>query len=46
MEAFDLYQITRLSGRIHDLRRQGHNIITEKRKAKNGAVYAAYRLEE
>jgi len=46
LEAFELYQITRLSGRIHDLRRQGYNITTEKRKAKNGAMYAVYRLEE
>ena len=46
LEAFELYRITRLSGRIHDLRREGHNITTEKRKAKNGAMYAAYRLEK
>ena len=46
LEAFELYQITRLSGRIHDLRREGHNIITEKRKAKNGAMYAVYRLQK
>ena len=46
MEAFAEYNITRLSGRIHDLRREGHNIITEKRKAKNGAMYAVYRLQK
>ena len=46
LEAFELYRITRLSGRIHDLRRQGYNIITEKRKAKNGAMYAVYRLQK
>lgn len=46
LEAFELYQITRLSGRIHDLRRQGYNITTEKRKAKNGAMYAVYRLQK
>lgn len=46
MEAFAEYNITRLSGRIHDLRREGHNIITEKRKAKNGAMYAVYKLQK
>lgn len=46
LEAFELYRITRLSGRIHDLRRQGYNITTEKRKAKNGAMYAVYRLQK
>lgn len=45
LEAFQMYQITRLSGRIHELRKQGYNIIKERRKAINGAVYAAYKLE-
>lgn len=46
MEAFQTYQITRLAGRIHELREKGYNITTEKRKAKNGAIYAAYRLQK
>lgn len=46
MEAFAEYNITRLSGRIHELRAQGHKIVTDHDKAKNGAVYAVYRLEE
>lgn len=45
MEAFETYKITRLSGRIHELRAQGHNITTEYQKAKNGAVYAVYKLK-
>lgn len=46
LEAFELYRITRLSGRIHDLRAQGYKITTEKRKAQNGAMYAVYRLQK
>ena len=46
MEAFRTYNITRLSGRIHELREQGYRITTERRKAKNGAIYAAYKLQE
>lgn len=46
MEAFAEYNITRLSGRIHELRAQGHKITSNKEKAKDGAVYAVYRLEE
>ena len=45
LEAFELYQITRLSGRIHELRARGYKITTEYEKAKNGAVYAVYRLK-
>lgn len=45
MDAFRSYQITRLSGRIHELRARGYNITTEYEKAKNGAVYAVYRLK-
>lgn len=46
MEAFAEYSITRLSGRIHELRAQGYKITTGKEKARNGAIYAVYRLEE
>lgn len=46
MEAFAEYNITRLSGRIHELRAQGYKITSNKEKAKNGAVYAVYRLQE
>ena len=37
--------ITRLSGRVFDLRRKGWRISTERRKAKSGGMYAVYRLE-
>lgn len=46
MEAFAEYNITRLSGRIHELRAQGHPIVTDHATAKNGAKYAVYRLQE
>lgn len=37
----------RLSARIHELRRNGHNIITEKKDAEGNPVnYAIYRLKE
>ena len=45
MEAFREYNITRLSGRIHELRQQGYKITTDKQKARNGAIYAVYRLD-
>ena len=46
MEAFRTYNITRLSGRIYELRAQGYKITVERRKAKNGAMYAVYRLQK
>lgn len=46
MEAFAEYNITRLSGRIHELRAKGHKITTDKEKSRNGAMYAVYRLQE
>lgn len=45
MDAFTLYKITRLSGRIKDLRDQGYPIVTDM-ETKNGATYARYRLED
>lgn len=35
MEAYNLYGITRLSGRIYDLRHDGHNIVSKSCKAVN-----------
>lgn len=35
MEAFELYGITRLSGRIFDLRERGHKIIGVKETGRN-----------
>ena len=45
MDAFRSYQNTRLSGRIHELRAKGYKITTDKEKARNGAIYAVYRLK-
>ena len=35
MQAFELYGITRLSGRIFDLRKAGHNIVSIDRDVTN-----------
>lgn len=35
MEAYNLYGITRLSGRIYDLRHDGHNIASKSCKVVN-----------
>lgn len=45
MEAFGNLGITRLSGRIFELRKQGHVIKTEM-ITKKGSTYGVYRLEE
>lgn len=42
-EAYDKYGITRLSGRIYDLRNQGYQILA-KPVRKDGGRYASYRL--
>lgn len=48
MVAFERYGITRLSGRIFELRKEGHNIITddvtEKNRFGHTVTYARYRL--
>lgn len=43
LEAYHLTGCWRLSGRIKDLRDEGHNIITET-ETRNGKSYARYRL--
>lgn len=49
MDAFNRYGITRLSGRIFELRKEGYQIITEtiydKNKFGHLVNYARYRLE-
>lgn len=45
MQAFEKFKITRLSGRIYDLKKQGNNITTLL-ISKNGTTYAEYRLEK
>lgn len=42
--AFNRYQITRLSGRIFELRKEGYEIETEM-ETRKGKTYARYRLK-
>lgn len=42
LEALGLYGVFRLAARIFDLRKQGHDIITEVRRDHNGKSYARY----
>ena len=44
MVAFNRYQITRLSARIWELRKDGYEITTEN-EARKGKTYARYRLK-
>lgn len=48
-EAFELYGITRLSGRIFDLRHAGHNISSTTAEGENRygdkTYFSTYRLE-
>lgn len=44
IQAFGLYQITRLASAIHDLRERGVAIETELRLSADGSRYAVYRL--
>lgn len=44
MEAFETYRITRLSGRIFDLRARGMDIVTDMVYGKGGIKYAVYRV--
>lgn len=46
LQAFQLFSITRLSGRIYDLRQLGHNIVTIYKTSERGGRYAVYRLIE
>lgn len=44
LEALEKWGCMRLSGRIIELRRAGHNIVTEVEE-KNGKRYARYKME-
>ena len=46
MEAFQKYGVTRLSGRIWELKRQGHNIEKVMDTNENNKTYARYFLKE
>lgn len=45
LEALEKYGCFRLGGRIYDLRKQGHTIVTDM-VTKNGKHFAEYRLEK
>lgn len=46
MQAFEMYHITRLSGRIHDLRREGWDIITDMVTSEDtGTRFGVYRIK-
>jgi len=44
MEAWNIYNVRSLPRRIADLREQGHEIKTEKRKDNTGQRYVRYSL--
>lgn len=46
LEAIGLYSLFRLAARVHDLKKQGWNIITNEKRDANGSVYAEYVLGE
>lgn len=46
IDAFRKYKITRLSGRIFDLRKQGHDIRTLYEYTEHGTRYGIYVLKE
>ena len=44
LEAWTLYSVRSLPRRIKDLREQGHEIISDKRKDLNGQRYVRYSM--
>jgi len=40
------YRIKNVSARIHELRKTGHNIVTEKKTLASGKTVNVYRLEQ
>lgn len=46
LEALERFGCLRLSGRIFDLRDEGLNIITDKKKLPNGKVVAEYYIPQ
>lgn len=44
LEAIGLYSAFRLAARVHELKAQGWDIITDMREDPRGTVYAEYRL--
>lgn len=46
LEAIGLYSLFRLAARVHDLKKQGWNILTVEKRDANGSIYAEYKLGE
>lgn len=46
LDAYERFRCWRLSGRIFDLRDEGLNIITDKKKLPNGKVVAEYYIPQ
>ena len=44
LEAIGLYGVYRLAARIFDLRKEGHNIVTDVRRDTRGRPYSRYKL--
>lgn len=44
MEAYNLYQVTRLTSRICELKKMGLDIVVERKVALNGVRYVRYFL--
>jgi hypothetical protein len=44
LEAMSLYSVFRLASIVHNLRRQGYNIVTHTKYDMNGTEYAEYVL--
>lgn len=46
MQAFKIYEITRLAAKVFELRRKGYDIVTTRETSNSGATYARYTLKE
>jgi len=46
LEALKMFGCMRLGGRAYDLKKQGHNIVSEMIRLSNGKRVAEYRLED
>lgn len=46
LEAIGLYSLFRLAARVHELKKQGWNIVTNVKRDANGSEYAEYTLVE
>jgi hypothetical protein len=44
LEAYNLYRISRLTSRVHELKKKGMDIITEEKRDVTGKRYVRYHL--